>query len=516
MTATTRYETEREPRHDGTREVDVLVIGAGFGGLAAALALAERGARVMICERLRYPGGCASTFEKEGYAFDAGATLLSGLGPTQFFGELIGRHELPVDLDWPDPVIELRTRSLALDVPRSRAALVERFATMPGAPGDSIRRFFALQARVAETLWPLLDDPTMLPPFDFRMFARHAKRGLDYASIASLVGRPLGAMLAAHGLERFEPLRVYADALCQITVQCSAAEAEAPIALSAMDYAFRGAAHVRGGVGKLAWAMLDAAWSVGAKVRLADRVVSVRPDDGGYVVETRSGTVRARAVVANLLPAALGAMLVDARLDAATRRLGQEVEDAYSAVMLFFGVRPDEQPASRHLQLVADPARPFEDGNHVFVSISGGDEERGPGGLRAVTASTHVRLAAYRDRTSREIAEHTERVQTNMALTIAELAPKLWETRDLVFPASPRTFERFIGRPRGAVGGLPRRAGIGNYRRLGPTQPLPKLFLVGDSTFPGQSALAAAIGGHRTAVAVSRALGDATHARLGR
>ena len=64
----------------------------------AALALAKRGARVCLCESLRYPGGCASTFSKDGARFDAGATLVSGLlgwidagvtrGP---FGDHLGR-----------------------------------------------------------------------------------------------------------------------------------------------------------------------------------------------------------------------------------------------------------------------------------------------------------------------------------------------------------------------------------------------------------------------------------------
>jgi phytoene dehydrogenase-like protein len=67
-----------EPRDTST--FDVLVIGAGFGVLGAALSLAEQGARVCLCESLGYPGGCASTFQRGGFRFDAGATLLSGLG----------------------------------------------------------------------------------------------------------------------------------------------------------------------------------------------------------------------------------------------------------------------------------------------------------------------------------------------------------------------------------------------------------------------------------------------------
>jgi phytoene dehydrogenase-like protein len=68
-----------------------------------------------------------------------------------------------------------------------------------------------------------------------------------------------------------------------------------------------------------------------------------------------------------------------------------------------------------------------------------------------------------------------------------------------VMTASPRTFERFTRREEGAVGGVPRRAGLGNYLELGPRPVMDGLWLVGDSVFPGQSTLATALGGVRTA-----------------
>jgi len=57
------------------------------------------------------------------------------------------------------------------------------------------------------------------------------------------------------------------------------------------------------------------------------------------------------------------------------------------------------------------------------------------------------------------------------------------------------------------VGGLPRRVGVGSYAGIGPSQVLDGVWLVGDSVFPGQSALATAIGGVRTALDVRRSLG---------
>src|SRR5690349_4568851 len=54
---------------------DVLIIGAGPGGLAAAILMARAGARVRIFERLPFVGGRTSTIEAEGYRFDLGPTF---------------------------------------------------------------------------------------------------------------------------------------------------------------------------------------------------------------------------------------------------------------------------------------------------------------------------------------------------------------------------------------------------------------------------------------------------------
>jgi len=49
------------------------------------------------------------------------------------------------------------------------------------------------------------------------------------------------------------------------------------------------------------------------------------------------------------------------------------------------------------------------------------------------------------------------------------------------------------------VGGVPRTVGLSHYQSLFPTQAADDLWLVGDSVFPGQSTLAAAIGGVKVA-----------------
>jgi phytoene dehydrogenase-like protein len=59
----------------------ILIVGAGFGGLAAAAELSTLGFEVTVLEAHIYPGGSAGTFFHQGYQFDAGATLAGGFAP---------------------------------------------------------------------------------------------------------------------------------------------------------------------------------------------------------------------------------------------------------------------------------------------------------------------------------------------------------------------------------------------------------------------------------------------------
>jgi phytoene dehydrogenase-like protein len=489
---------------------DVIVIGAGFGGLAAALSLAERGARVVLCESLKYPGGCASTFTRRGVSFEAGATLFSGLAEDQLFGKWIRAHSMPVAIDWLDPVVELRTPDLALCVPPRREDLIAALAALPNAPVPELHAFFERQSKVAGALWRLFDDPSLLPPFTVSALRRHALSAPRYLALLPLLGRSLADVLRAHGLEAFSPLRAYLDAVCQITVQCGAAEAEAPFAMAAMDYYFRGTGHIRGGIGALAGGLADAFKRAGGEVLFANAVRAVHCEGDLFRVEARKGELLARAVVANVLPH--GARLLLGLREGERPELDDlaaEVERGWGAAMLYLVARPPEgaRPSAQHIEMIDDPEAPFIEGNHLFASVSGEDDEgRAPPGHRTITVSTHIPLQKLRAMPEAEQAAYIAAVQDRMKSVFERRAPEWWSGVTRVETASPRTFERFTGRFGGYVGGVPRRAGLANYRRLGPFAVVPGFYLVGDSVFPGQSTLAVAIGGVRAAEQIARDL----------
>ena len=67
----------REPRRVSGPSDSVVVVGAGLGGLSAALRLAGAGRRVTVVEREDVPGGRAGLLRDAGYSFDTGPSVLT-------------------------------------------------------------------------------------------------------------------------------------------------------------------------------------------------------------------------------------------------------------------------------------------------------------------------------------------------------------------------------------------------------------------------------------------------------
>nr|TKR71444.1 prolycopene isomerase, chloroplastic-like [Populus alba] len=59
-------------------DYDVIVIGSGIGGLVAATQLAVKGAKVLVLEKYVIPGGSSGYYERDGYTFDVGSSVMIG------------------------------------------------------------------------------------------------------------------------------------------------------------------------------------------------------------------------------------------------------------------------------------------------------------------------------------------------------------------------------------------------------------------------------------------------------
>ncbi len=101
MTQTIRKIADHAPR--------AVVIGSGFGGLAAAVRLGARGYRVTVLEKRDKPGGRAYVYENNDFSFDAGPTVVTAPYLFEELWELCGRRmQDDVDLRPVNPFYSIR------------------------------------------------------------------------------------------------------------------------------------------------------------------------------------------------------------------------------------------------------------------------------------------------------------------------------------------------------------------------------------------------------------------------
>jgi phytoene dehydrogenase-like protein len=135
----------------------VVIIGAGMGGLTAALRLAQKGLSVRIIEGRAEAGGLASAFDKDGFVFDAGPyILLDRPGLEWAFRSLNLELSEHLTLRHVDDVYEVLSGQNAVhfyaDVKRTAAGFD---AEWPGS-GRRYERFVAEMRAAHKQLSPLL------------------------------------------------------------------------------------------------------------------------------------------------------------------------------------------------------------------------------------------------------------------------------------------------------------------------------------------------------------------------
>ena len=138
---------------------DVLVIGAGLGGLECGHILARNGFRVTVLEKQAGPGGALQGFHRGRYSFDTGLHYVGGLGPGESLEWLMRFHGL-LDLPWRrlDCSEEVIVDGRSWTVPSGYAAFVPGMAEQFPGQEKALSAYLAALQEVASGIRDLRAD----------------------------------------------------------------------------------------------------------------------------------------------------------------------------------------------------------------------------------------------------------------------------------------------------------------------------------------------------------------------
>jgi phytoene desaturase len=172
-------------------EPHAVVIGAGFGGLAAAIRLGARGYRVTLLEKLDAPGGRASVFRQDGFTFDAGPTILTAPFLLEELWTLCGRRmQDDVTLKPVSPFYRIRFNDgTTFDCTGDPDAMRAEVARLSPGDVDGYERFMRLSETTCRIGFEQLGDVPFASVMDMARIAPDLLRLGGHRSVHSLVSK---------------------------------------------------------------------------------------------------------------------------------------------------------------------------------------------------------------------------------------------------------------------------------------------------------------------------------------
>ncbi|WP_439595412.1 phytoene desaturase family protein [Falsiroseomonas sp.] len=475
----------------------IVIVGAGMGGLAAALHLAAAGRQVLLLERAARPGGKLQSLRPGGVPVDAGPAVLALLPVFQaLFATAGARLEDHLALQplrvlgrhiWPDG----RHLDLLAD-PHEAAEAIGHFAGPEAARG-----FLAFRDRAARC-WGALEKPflTVQRP---GMLALGAQVGLGLRGTS-----PFATLWDTLG-EHFADIRLR-QVFGRMAAYVGSSPLQAPATLMLVAHIeFSGLFAIEGGMDRLAQALATLAEARGVEIRRGAAVAEILVQ-GGRVAGLRLADGQ-RIAARQVVWAADGASLAAGHAGAAAARAVPALpasRRSFSAFGWAMAGRAEGLPLPR--QAVFHPADPTAE----YIALARGQMPAAP----SVTLWAQQRLdpapapegaeplMALVPAPARADARDLPAGPAEAAALAAMARAGVQLRREAVLGVTPRDYEGQAPGSGGAIYGQAVQGWQSIFSRPAARTALPGLVLAGGTTHPGAGLAMAALSGQLAAAAV--------------
>ncbi|MEA5510310.1 carotenoid isomerase [Crocosphaera sp. UHCC 0190] len=492
------------------KNYDVIIIGSGMGGLVTATQLAAKGAKVLVLERYLIPGGSAGYFEREGYRFDVGASMIFGFG-TQGTTNLLTRalEAVNVGLETIADPVQIHYHlpdGLDLKVHKDYEKFIQELTDKFPQEKVGIRRFY-------DECWQVFNCLNVMELLSLeelgylmRVFFQHPLACLGLVKyLPQNAGDIARRYISDPQLLKFIDMECY----CWSVVPAD----KTPMINAGMVFSDRhygGINYPKGGVGNIAQKLVEGLEKAGGEIQYKARVTNILIEQGKAVgVKLANGQeYRAKRIVSNATRwDTFEKLLPKEAMPKTEQKWQQRYQQSPSFLSLHLGVKDDVLPPGTecHHILLENWETMEEEQGTIFVSIPTLlDPSLAPPNHHIIHTFTPSWLTEWQGLSPQAYNQKKEVAASHLIERLEKIFPGLIEGLDYQEVGTPRTHRRFLGRDQGTYGPIPRHKLLGLLGMPFNRTAIPGLYCVGDSTFPGQGLNAVAFSGfacsHRIAV----------------
>ncbi|NCO76243.1 MAG: C-3',4' desaturase CrtD [Cyanobacteria bacterium] len=473
----------------------VIVIGAGIGGLTTGALLARYGYDVTIYDQAIVAGGCASTFTRKGFTFDVGATQVAGLEKGGIHHRIF--KELEIEL----PSTTECDPACAVFLPQEKQPIMvwrnpDKWQKTREKQFPNSANFWALLKTLFDASWQFQSRDPILPPrnlWDLSQLIQALR--LDTFVTVPFTLMTVADALRLFGLGKDKRLKTFLDMQLKLYSQVDTEETALLYAATALSVSQspQGLSHLNGSMQVLSDGLVEGLKKYGGKLYMRHLVQKIHTENGkvtGVTIKNlKTGEIReekAHHVVGNVTVNNLVTMTE--KIPVTYSQRVENLPPASGAFVIYLGVDitaiPENCPP--HLQFLYDYNGEIGEMNSLFISVSKQKDGRAPEGKATIIASSFTDVNLWWD-IPLEDYEALKQNYTDKA--IARLKEYFNLTSETIIHqevATPVTFYKYTAREKGIVGGVGQRIGTFGPFGIATRTPINNLWLVGDSTHPGE------------------------------
>lgn len=328
------------------RSAPVVVVGAGFGGLAAAIRMRARGWPVLLLEAHDQAGGRARVFRRDGFIFDAGPTVITAPYLVDELFEVAGRkREDYLELLAVDPFYRVQFHDGSrFDYVGEEERILAQIAALSPRDVDGYRRLAAHAKRIFELGYRQLADQPFSRLSDMLRVVPDMVKLQSYRSVYGLVSKYIEDERLRQ-VFTFQPLLVGGNPFDTTSIY---------LLIHWLEREW-GVWFPKGGTGALVDALVRLFEDMGGELRLSSPVaeIEVRRGEARAVLLESGERIPCRFVVANADPTVVYRKMIPrrARKKHVDRRLDR-VRSSMSLFVAYFGTERTYEDVRHHTILL--------------------------------------------------------------------------------------------------------------------------------------------------------------------